>query len=186
MILGRTHQYKSPCIGCEREHKDKDLCSEKCPRRIEWLQKHGLWDPREVEQLEDVFMTDILSKTTDDLSREDEGFAIDTDGSAIEIRICKAEGCLNEAKISGYCHQCFSKIGAKASARNGLRKKPKKNRKRNPQIKRLVPIRKALPGHREETVISVDFEGFEDVLNRVKELAEEEVEAAKSSNYLDD
>lgn len=141
---------QSPCIGCEREHLDKSKCSLDCERRLEYFTIRELaWmPPPPVIKLKRQGTTD-MNEPTDKPKRT-----------------CETEGCEKEAFPSGLCARCMGKRGAEANARKRADEKAKKSPGRPPGSK---------TGQDKGMVVSVDFGGYEEVLEQVKKKAQEEV-----------
>jgi hypothetical protein len=148
--IGRD--YKSPCIGCEREREDKELCVEHCAVRDLWLRKQGYLQPYEERPIRK--RESKMSLTAERENKEKKKPA----GSALKSpRVCKTEGCNEEARPNGYCPACFGKMGGQAFARKAAMKKQKQ------------ALSEA------GSVVSVDFRGYEKLLDQLSKLAQEEV-----------
>ncbi|MFC1867668.1 hypothetical protein ACFL0H_05995 [Thermodesulfobacteriota bacterium] len=83
-----------------------------------------------------------------------------------KTKACKTEGCENKPQKNGYCRPCNVKFG---NHKGGSKKPPE------PPIKATEGLSDHEPIQCKDNVISVDFTGYEGVLKKVQELAQEDV-----------
>jgi hypothetical protein len=138
-------KYQSPCLSCGRVDEDKSQCSEACERLKEFLDRPVFWG---------------------DYPTAERGGEV----SELESpkKVCKTPDCEREGNFGGYCAPCAARRANSVRwSPGGRAKRPRKER----PPKGTTPG----PGPSQETAVTVDFKGYESLLEDIRAQAEEQL-----------